>query len=84
MRFVHFYLMKNDPEAIREVAPRHAGYWKARALPDYLGGPFGDRSGGMITFSADDATVAEDLVAGDPFLKEDLLAASWLKRWLVE
>ena len=84
MRFVYFYLMKNNPEGIRNVAPRHAEYWKGKMLPDYLGGPFGDRSGGLICFSAEDIGAAEVLVAGDPFVKEDLLEVRWLKDWVLD
>ncbi len=82
MRFVYFYLMKKEPETIREVAPRHAEYWKRKMLPDYIGGPFGDRSGGLICFSAEDLSAAESLVAGDPFVLEDLLEVRWLKDWI--
>jgi hypothetical protein len=50
MRFLHFYLMSDAPARVQAVAPEHAVYWRELGLPDYLGGPFGDRSGGLITF----------------------------------
>jgi uncharacterized protein YciI len=37
------------------------------------GGPFADRSGGLITFEADSGAEAERLVANDPFLRGDLI-----------
>jgi hypothetical protein len=38
MRFLYLYLMADDPDRVREVAPRHADYWRELALPGYLGG----------------------------------------------
>jgi uncharacterized protein YciI len=35
----------------------------------------------LITFIAADLEQAQAAVAGDPFVKEDLLAEHWLKRW---
>jgi hypothetical protein len=49
-RYAFFYFMKEDPQAVRAAVPRHIDYWKALAPADYLGGPFADRSGGLITF----------------------------------
>jgi hypothetical protein len=77
-RFAYFYLMKNEPDGIRRTAPQHA------SLDDYQGGPFGDRSGGLITFEAPDVAAAEHLVANDPFQLADLLADMWLKEWQPE
>lgn len=84
MRFLYFYLMKDAPELVRAVAPRHAAYWRELQLPNYLGGPFADRSGGLVTFETDSAAEAEHLVADDPFVREDLLESSWVKGWMVD
>jgi hypothetical protein len=51
----------------------NAAYWRALALPEYLGGPLADRSGGLITFEAGSAAEAERFVADDPFVREELL-----------
>jgi uncharacterized protein YciI len=83
-RFAYFYFMKNEPDGIRRVAPEHAAYWRTQDLDDYKGGPFGDRSGGLITFEASDLAAAEHLVANDPFRLADLLADKWLKEWQPE
>jgi uncharacterized protein YciI len=82
MRFLFFYLMNDEPDRVRELAPRHAGYWQNLAPPGYLGGPFADRSGGLITFEAHSASHAEQLVHGDPFLHGGLLRSWWLREWL--
>ncbi|HEX6325318.1 MAG TPA: hypothetical protein VFZ72_02005 [Jiangellaceae bacterium] len=84
MRFFFFYLMTDDPDGVREAAPRHAAYWQDLALPGYVGGPCADRSGGLITFEADTLGRAEDLVQADPFLQERLVDGWWLKQWLAE
>jgi uncharacterized protein YciI len=65
-RFAYFYLMKPDPERIRAIAPRHAAYWQQLRLDHYVvGGPFADRTGGLITFEAD-VSEAERAVRPDP------------------
>lgn len=84
MRFLFFYLMADDPVRVREIAPRHAAYWQQRAPRGYLGGPFADRSGGLIIFEADDPAQAEQLVGDDPFVGEGLLSRWWLEQWLAE
>jgi uncharacterized protein YciI len=84
MRFLYFYLMKDAPELVRSVAPRHAEYWRDLALSNYLGGPFADRSGGLITFETGTASEAEQLVGRDPFVREDLLESRWVKGWMID
>jgi uncharacterized protein YciI len=84
MRFLYFYLMREAPDRVRATAPEHAAYWRELQLRGYLGGPFADRSGGLITFEAESGAVAEALVANDPFLREDLLERHWVKEWLLD
>jgi hypothetical protein len=84
MRIAYFYLMKDDPDRVRAVAPDHAAYWHDLDPPAYLGGPLADRSGGLITFEAGSLGEAEQLVAGDPFVRADLLEDAWLKEWSPE
>ena len=45
---------------------------------------FADRSGGLITFEAATPTRAENLVSGDPFLRQGCISSWWLKEWLAE
>jgi uncharacterized protein YciI len=52
-----------------------------RTWRTYQGGPFADRSGGLITFVVDEPARAEAAVAGDPFVQEGLLERYWLKEW---
>jgi YCII-related domain len=79
--YAYFYLMKADPDRVRVVAPKHASYRMGLRLGHYRGGPFEDRTGGLITFDADDAEQAERAVREDPFLLEGLVEARWLKKW---
>lgn len=83
-RFAFFYIMKDKPERVRETGPAHGRYWKELALPDYSGGPFADRSGGLITFLASGYAEAEKLVFHDPFVTAEVIAAQWLKEWSPE
>jgi hypothetical protein len=57
-RFVYFYFMRSDPEQVRATVPENVSDWHGLALADYLGGPFEDRTGGLITFRADAAQQA--------------------------
>jgi uncharacterized protein YciI len=76
--------MKDDPDRVRTVAPEHATYWRELGLPGYVGGPFADRSGGLITFEADAFEQAEGIIAVDPFVQEQLLESSVVKQWMPE
>jgi uncharacterized protein YciI len=81
MRVAYLYFMKDEPDRVRAAAPAHAAYWRRLAVPGYLGGPFADRSGGLITFEVDSQERAEQLVSEDPFGRQDLLQSRWLKEW---
>jgi uncharacterized protein YciI len=76
--------MKDDPDRVRTVAPEHATYWRELGLPGCVGGPFADRSGGLITFEADAFEQAEGIIAVDPFVQEQLLESSVVKQWMPE
>jgi uncharacterized protein YciI len=84
MRVLYFYLMKDATGRVGAVAPDHAAYWRDLGLREYLGGPFTDRSGGLITFEVSSVDEAERLVADDPFVREDLLERRWVNEWLIE
>jgi uncharacterized protein YciI len=84
MKFAYLYWMKDDPDRIGTVAPGHAAYWRDLGLPGYAGGPFADRSGGLITFEADSLEQAEGIIAADPFVLEELLESAVVKQWMPE
>ena len=83
-RFLYFYLMRNRPDAIPQLVPAHVQYWHSRDLPGYMGGPFVDRSGGLITFAAASLDDTQQIIADDPFVREQLIEQSWIKEWLSE
>lgn len=83
-RFAYLYFMKDDPERVRATVGEHVAHWQGLRLPRYLGGPFEDRTGGLITFEAQDGEQARRAVDGDPFVQEGLLEAHWLKQWTPE
>ena len=82
MRFLFFYLMIDDPARVRDSAARHAAYWQQHAPLGYLGGPFADRSGGLITFEVDSPSQADQLVGNDPFIVDGVISRWWLHHWL--
>ena len=83
-RFAYVYLMKDDPDRVRAAVPEHVSHWHGLGLGGYLGGPFEDRSGGLITFEAADEDSAQSAVDSDPFVLNGLLETYWLKRWTPE
>jgi len=84
MRVLYVYWMKDDPDRVGAIAPEHAAYWRDLGLPEYLGGPFADRSRGSITFEAHSLGQAEGFIAADPFVREELLESSVVKQWMSE
>ena len=83
-QFVFFYLMKNNPEIIRDTVPEHIRYWKESKPVNYSGGPFSDRSGGLILFKAENIETATKLAINDPFVVQDLIESKWVKEWMLE
>jgi uncharacterized protein YciI len=83
MKIAYVYLMRDDP-TVAEIAPDHAAYWDSLELDGYAGGPFEDRTGGLIVFACDSLEHARWHVEGDPFVGHNLLTASWLKQWSVQ
>jgi hypothetical protein len=53
MSWVYVYLTRDEAARVREVAPRYAQYWSETGSAE-RGGPFSDRSGGLIVFDAAD------------------------------
>ena len=79
--FAYIYFMTSDKQSVRRIAPAHAEYWRQLHITGYTGGPFADRSGGLITFLARDHEQARGLIDADPFEREGLLESRWLKEW---
>ena len=83
-RFVYFYFNRNEPEKIRQVVPAHIEYWKTANIQGYMGGPFADRTGGLISFVASNAEEAAEVIQNDPFVLEDLIDQKLIKEWVLE
>jgi uncharacterized protein YciI len=83
-RFIYFYFNRNEPEKIGHLVPAHIHYWKTAKLKEYIGGPFGDRTGGLISFAALSIEEATKIVLRDPFVLENLIAEKWIKEWIIE
>jgi uncharacterized protein len=83
-RFIYFYFNRNEPEKIRQVVPAHVHYWNIANLEGYMGGPFGDRTGGLISFVAPSLQDATEIILQDPFIVENLISEKWIKEWILE
>lgn len=80
-RFIYFYFNQDEPDKIRQVVTAHVRYWREAGLKGYLGGPFGDRTGGLITFIAHNLEEATEIIQRDPFVAAGLIAQLWIKEW---
>jgi uncharacterized protein YciI len=83
-RFAYFYLVRDEPDRVLLAVPGHVSHWRGLGLTGYLGGPFQDRTGGLITFETDDPGRASKAVERDPFVQDGLLDSHWLKQWSPE
>ena len=75
--------MDFEPARLKTVIPAQIKYWEEHAAVNFTGGPFKDRSGGMISFTAADLAAAENICKGDPFVKEGMVKEYWVREWLV-
>ena len=83
--FVYFYFNRNEPEKIRQVVSAHVQYWNTANVKGYMGGPFGDRTGGLISFVASSLQDATEIILQDQFfIVEDLISEKWIKEWILE
>jgi uncharacterized protein YciI len=82
-RFVYFYFNRNEPKKVRQVVSAHIQYWNMANVKGYMGGPFGDRTGGLISFVAPNLQRATEIILQDPFILEDLISEKWIKEWLL-
>jgi uncharacterized protein YciI len=83
-QYAYFYFMRADGVGVPEAVPDHVAHWRGLGLEDYVGGPFEDRTGGLITFRAEGTSRAEQAVVNDPFVGRGLVEVYWLKCWLPE
>jgi uncharacterized protein len=81
-QYTFFFLMKNDPEKIRDIIPAHIKYWKDSNPINYSGGPFSDKSGGLILFEAENIEAATELAMNDPFSVREVIETKWIKEWI--
>ena len=81
--FVFCYFMDFEPARLKTLIPAQIEYWQKNAPANLTGGPFKDRSGGMLSFSATDLDTAMEICKGDPFVKDGLVKEYWVREWLV-
>lgn len=80
--FMFMYLLIEDTEKVKTHLGRHVSYWKNLEFGYFKNGPFADKSGGLIIFSADSRAAAEKIIAQDPLLTGNAIRQYWLKEWV--
>lgn len=78
-RFVYIFFLKDEPERMHDISPRHVEFWKQFSSSRFLGGVFSDFSGGLITFEAANMAEARALIINDPFFSEGMIEKNGLK-----
>ena len=81
--YMFMYILTDDLDKVRKILGHHVGYWKGLELDYFKNGPFADKSGGLILFSAADADAAEEILGKDPLLQGNAVNQYWLKEWSV-
>ncbi|MCP3924366.1 MAG: hypothetical protein GY714_17460 [Desulfobacterales bacterium] len=81
-QYAFFYFMKENSQQIPKLIPEHIKYWNTENPIDYSGGPFNDRSGGLILFKAKTIESAREITANDPFVTGNVLQQKWIKEWI--
>ena len=76
------YLLVEDIEQVKSCLGKHVNYWKSLPLESYTNGPFADKTGGLIIFSAEGLDTAERIVESDPLITENGVQQYWLKEWI--
>ncbi|MES0489743.1 MAG: YciI family protein [Leptospirales bacterium] len=81
-KIAFFYFMKSEIENLKNIIEEHVNYWHNANLVEYKGGPFSDRSGGLILFSIGSMEEALDIINNDPFITKNCLEKKWIKEWM--
>jgi len=82
MSIVFFYFMKPGIANMKSVVEDHKNYWHGVNISAYEGGPFLDKTGGLIRFQAESYDQAMGIINKDPFVINDCLDKKWVKQWL--
>lgn len=80
--FTFMYLLEQDIEKTKQFLGKHVIYWKGMNFDYFKNGPFADKSGGLIIFSAADEERAKNTIAEDPLLAGGAIKQYWLKEWI--
>jgi len=82
--YAYIYFLKPDYEEIQHTIPKHTKYWQSNNLEDYAGGIFADRSGGIISFRAENLEAVSDIILNDPLNKLNLIENRLIKEWVID
>jgi len=81
-KYVFIYFLVENTDIIRKSLGQHILYWKNLELEYYANGPFTDKTGGLIIFSAESPEKAGDIIAEDPLVEAGAVKQYWLKEWV--
>jgi uncharacterized protein YciI len=81
--FVLEYRFPADSERRLAVRPRHRDYLEQLGREGVVlaAGPFGDDSGALIIYSAEDEPALERILADDPYVQEGVFGTRCVREW---
>lgn len=80
--YIFMYFLVDDVQKIKNTIGPHVKYWKNEEFNYYRGGPFSDKTGGLIIFTSKSYEEATEIINNDPFIKGDTLKEYLLKEWI--
>ncbi len=80
--YIFIYFLGDDIDKVKENLGQHVNYWKEQKFDYYKNGPFADKTGGLIMFSAESHEKAQQVISRDPLLTEKVIKQFLLKEWI--
>jgi len=74
-----------DAERRQEVRPKHREYLRGKLESGkvLMAGPFGDDSGAIIIYQAEDISEVQEMLTNDPFAQNGVIVDSTIKPWKI-
>lgn len=72
-----------DEERRQQIRPSHREYQKDLLAQGKLheAGPFGDDSGSIIVYNAEDLSEVQEMLTNDPFSRNGIIVGATIREW---
>jgi uncharacterized protein YciI len=83
-RYTYIIFLKHNYDKINQTVPQHTKYWESSGLEDLMGGVFADKTGGIVSFRAENLDQISDIILNDPLNKQNLVENRLIKEWMID